>query len=69
MTKGQRIAQVISAAAVGMGTTAVGSGAHHSVEEVLVQEEPTHTAEAIVHEHELNTAANSNADSNQADKV
>ena len=69
LTKGQRIAQVISAAAVGMGTTAVGSGAHHSVEELLVQEEPTHTAEAIVHEHELNVAANSNADSNQADKV
>ena len=51
LTKGQRIAQVISAAAVGVGSSAVGGGAHHTVEEVLVQEETEKAGQAIVDEH------------------
>ena len=51
LTRGQRFAQVISAAAVGVGSSAVGSGAHHTVEEVLVHEETNNIGQAIVDEH------------------
>lgn len=51
MSKGQRVAQMISAAAVGIGSSAVGAGAHHTVEEVLVQETSGDVAQAIVDEH------------------
>ena len=37
-TRGERFAQAISAAAVGVGSSAVGGGANHTVEEVLAQE-------------------------------
>ena len=55
LTKGQRIAQVISAAAVGVGASAVGGGAQHTVEEVLVQEETENVGQAIADEHATNT--------------
>ena len=55
LTKGQRIAQVISAAAVGVGASAVGGGAQHTVEEVLVQEESENVGQAIADEHATNT--------------
>ena len=55
LTKGQRIAQVISAAAVGVGASAVGGGAQHTVEEVLVQEETEKVGQAIADEHATNT--------------
>ena len=54
LSKGQRLAQVISAAAVGVGTSAVGAGAHHSVAEVLVQEETENAGQAIADEHAVN---------------
>ena len=38
-TRGERFAQAISAAAVGVGSSAVGGGANHTVEEVLAHEE------------------------------
>ena len=55
LSRGQRLAQVISAAAVGVGTSAVGAGAHHSVAEVLVQEETENVGQAIADEHAANT--------------
>ena len=51
LSKGQRLAQVISAAAVGVGSSAVGGGAHHTVEEVLVHEATENVGQAIVDEH------------------
>ncbi|MBS1174819.1 MAG: hypothetical protein H6R05_950 [Burkholderiaceae bacterium] len=38
-SRGERFAQAISAAAVGVGSSAVGGGANHTVEEVLAHEE------------------------------
>ena len=38
-TRGERFAQAISAAAVGVGSSAVGGGANHTVEEVWAHEE------------------------------
>lgn len=38
-TRGERFAQAISAAAVGVGSSAVGGGANHTVEEVLAHED------------------------------
>lgn len=61
VSKGQRIAQVISAAAVGMGSSAVGGGAHHTVEEVLVQEETQNAGQAIVDEHATEADKNDEA--------
>lgn len=45
--KGERLAQVFSAAAVGVGSAAVGGGANHTIEEVLHKEPsvPTPAAE------------------------
>ena len=45
-TRGERFAQAISAAAVGVGSSAVGGGANHTVEEVLAHEEALATAMA-----------------------
>ncbi len=46
MTRGERFSQAISAAAVGMGSAAVGAGASHTVEGMLAQEE-AHPSSAV----------------------